>query len=473
MSKSLRPSESNIILEMGGYMLKNATFEQKQLIEKQLTFRPDVCLDYGIPHSFKAFNIQGNDIRLPRVWGIKTFGVPSKISYKKGRDIDVNLKDGFTLDTRRCQDKAVNAIKERFSIPIEEGGGSGILQLPCGAGKTVIICYVIGAVLKRKSLVVVHTKQLATQWEERLTEFLPGIRIGHVQGGITEVDNCDVIIGMLQTLSMKELSPALFEDIDCMFIDECHIANTQTFSSVLTKYRMNYTIGLSATPNRKDKLERVIRCHLGDILFSAERESVHVEVDVVYTDTSNYKEMRNQKNKVDQVSMITMLVTDHKRNKLISEIAIKNMKDKVLLLSDRREHLSDLQSMIIGMGVDAESIGIYRGGMKKDELAKSEKCDIILGTYSIASIGLDIKGLNVLILATPRSEVTQSSGRILRDKTGVTKRIFDVTDKFSVFSGQYQKRLRCYRKQKFNINSSSSESVSNNTIGCYSFSDDL
>ena len=131
-----------------------------------------------------------------------------------------------------------------------------------------------------------------------MTEFLPGIRIGHVQGGITDVDDCDVIIGMLQTLSMKELSPSLFEDVDCMFIDECHIANTQTFSSVLTKYQMNYTIGLSATPDRKDKLERVIHCHLGDTIYSAERETVHVEVDVVYTDTSKYREMRNQRTKL-------------------------------------------------------------------------------------------------------------------------------------------------------------------------------
>ena len=471
--KRLRSSEFDTILDMGGYLLKSATLEQKQIIQKQLTFRPDVCLDYGIPPSFRAFYIQGNFIRLPRIWGIKTFGVPSNVSYKKGSSITVNLKEGFTLDTIRCQDKAVNAIKERFSIPIEEGGGSGLLQLPCGAGKTVIICYVIGAILKRKSVVVVHTKQLATQWEERLREFLPGIRIGHVKGGLTQVNNCDVIIGMLQTLSMKKLSPSLFDDVDCMFIDECHIANTQTFSNVLMKYDMNYIIGLSATPNRKDKLERVIHCHLGDIIYSAERESVHVEVDVVYTNTSEYKEIRNKKNKVDQVSMVTMLVSDDRRNKLIAQIAVENMNDKVLLLSDRREHLSNLHHIIMGMGVDAESFGIYRGGMKKEELTKSEKCDIILGTYSIASIGLDIKGLNVLILATPRSEVTQSSGRILRDKTGITKRIIDITDKFSVFSGQYQKRLRCYRKQKFIIKASSSASVSNNTIACYSFSDDV
>jgi len=452
-------------------MLKSASFEQRQLIEKQLTFRPEVCMDYGLPPSFRAFVVMENgDIKLPRWWAIQTFGIPRTVSYKSGTTINVKLKEGFKLDHTRCQDKAVSAISKTLAIPIEQGGGSGLLQLPCGAGKTVVICYIIATILKRKSLVVVHTKQLATQWEERLSEFIPGIRIGRVQGGVRDVEDCDVVVGMLQTLSMQTLSSSLFEDIDCMFIDECHIANTQTFSSVLTKYNMNYIIGLSATPFRKDKLERVIQCHLGDILFSAERESTYVEVHIVHTDTSEYKEIRNQRNKINQVAMVSMLVKDQNRNRLISELAIRNMQDKVLILSDRRGHLEAIYNLIFESNVSVK-VGLYRGGMKPEELLESEKCDIILGTYSIASIGLDIKGLNVLILATPRSEVTQPTGRILRDITGSVKRIYDIADKFSVFSAQLQKRIRCYRKQRFTI-MSSLESVAKNTIGCYSFSED-
>ena len=86
--------------------------------------------------------------------------------------------------------------------------------------------------------------------------------------------------------------------------------------------------------------------------------------------------------------------------------------------------------------------------MKKEELAKSEKCDIILGTYSIASIGLDIKGLNVLILATPRSEVTQSSGRILRDKTGITKRYLILLISFLYLPDNIRNDLKAAIKAK-------------------------
>ena len=442
------------------------------MVEKQLTFRPEVCLDFGMPPSFRAFGVlPSGDLRLPRAWGVQTLGRPDTVSRKRGSDIDVTLKAGFALDARRNQDKAVRAIQGRLAVPIEEGGGSGLLQLPCGAGKTVIVCYLIAAVLRRKSLVVVHTKQLASQWEERLREFVPGVRIGHVQGGSAVVDGCDVVIGMLQTLSMKLLPSTLFDDIDCMFIDECHVANTQTFSSVLMKYGMNCVIGLSATPHRKDKLERVIQCHLGDILYAGEREAVYVEVHAVHSDTSSYRERRNHKNKVDQVGMVTMLVNDDARNRLIADVVVENMRDKVLLLSERREHLTRLRDILVGMGVAPETIGIYRGGMKAEELARSEKCSIILGTYSIASVGLDIKGLNVLVLSTPRSEVTQASGRILRDKTGVTKRIYDVVDRFSVFAGQYQKRLRCYRRQHFVV-SPASEPASASAPTCYAFSDD-
>ena len=95
---------------------------------------------------------------------------------------------------------------------------------------------------------------------------------------------------------------------------------------------------------------------------------------------------------------------------------------------------------------------MYRGKMKPEELKESEQKSIILGTYSIASVGLDIKGLNTLILATPRSDVVQASGRIQRDLSPLFgKKIVDFYDKFSVFTGQYAKRLQYYKKSEFEI----------------------
>ena len=152
--------------------------------------------------------------------------------------------------------------------------------------------------------------------------------------------------------------------------------------------------------------------------------------------------MTNPKTKKpDHVGMITSLVEDEKRTRLIATKAVENITSKVLVLSERRNHLERIMQHIIEINSEYESeLGLYRGKMKAEELKDSETKSIILGTYSIASVGLDIKGLNTLILATPRSDVVQASGRIQRDISPLfQKKIVDIYDKFSVFTGAVRK----------------------------------
>lgn len=147
--------------------------------------------------------------------------------------------------------------------------------------------------------------------------------------------------------------------------------------------------------------------------------------------------------------MITNIVTFSERNNLIIE-KIRELVDedrKILLLSDRRDHLSLLENMI---GTYC-SVGYYIGGMKESELIEAEKAQLILGTYAMASTGLDIPDLDSLILASPKSDIEQSVGRILRKKHAITKRIIDICDTFSVFFGQNYKRLRFYKKQEYEV----------------------
>ena len=447
-------ANENATLMPWGYVVRNASSAQRLKVQQELTVRPEISTDYGPPPlSFKTYSVQSSALvaprmTVPRAWGIKHFGPPLKYAWKPGAEIGVRVREGFRLDATRSQDKAVNAIRDCLQKPIAEGGCTGIIKLPCGGGKTVVICYTIAEVIRRKTLVVVHTKQLAAQWEERLHEFIPGVRVGRVQGGVTKTEGCDVVVGMLQSLSMKELPANIFDDIGAIVFDECHTTNTQTFSTVLHRYGANVLLGLSATPKRRDGLDRVIESHLGGTIFSAEREKVEVDVHLVNTDTSEYVELYNRRGKVDQVGMITALTQDEDRNATIVSIAMRMRHTKVLVLSERRDHLKGLLDTLLALDCNA---GIYIGGMSTSDLEHSEKCDVILGTYSIASVGLDIRGLNCLILATPRSDVTQATGRILRDSTCHRKTIYDITDRFSVFYGQLRRRMKCYRDQQFTV----------------------
>ena len=94
------------------------------------------------------------------------------------------------------------------------------------------------------------------------------------------------------------------------------------------------------------------------------------------------------------------------------------------------------------------SVGYYIGGMKKEALKESESKKIIVATYAMAAEALDIKSLSTLILATPRTDITQAVGRILRIKH---KRplVIDIVDSHSVFKNQWKKRLVFYKKFKY------------------------
>jgi HSP90 family molecular chaperone len=99
-----------------------------------------------------------------------------------------------------------------------------------------------------------------------------------------------------------------------------------------------------------------------------------------------------------------------------------------------------------------ESIGYYIGGMKEAKLKESEKCRLLLGTYPMASTGLDIPTLNAMVLASPKSDIIQSIGRIDRKKhENIQPIIIDCVDQFSLFENQARKRLDVYRKKGYEV----------------------
>ena len=98
------------------------------------------------------------------------------------------------------------------------------------------------------------------------------------------------------------------------------------------------------------------------------------------------------------------------------------------------------------------SVGYYVGGMSESELKASEKRHVILATYSMASEGLDIPGLNAEFLISPKTDIVQSVGRILRAKHATTQPvIYDFVDTHDVFQRQWRKRKAFYKKQNYKI----------------------
>ena len=144
--------------------------------------------------------------------------------------------------------------------------GGGILSLPCGFGKTICGLYFISKIAK-KTLIIVHKEFLMNQWIERINFALPDAKIGIIQGNKCEIEGNDIIIGMLQSLALKDFPNDTFDDIGHVIIDECHRIPSKIFMRTLFKINCNYMLGLSATPNRKDGCTKILKWFIGDIIF--------------------------------------------------------------------------------------------------------------------------------------------------------------------------------------------------------------
>ena len=409
-------------------------------VKKELTVRPIVNADFGVaPPSFKVFRKAKSGLCVPRYYAEERFGCVTEDVRPEPTKIKMSFHGKLRDETHQ---------NEALAKAIETG--HGILSLPCGFGKTTV-SLAIACKLGYRTMIVVHKEFLANQWRERIQQFCPGASIGIVQQNKKELE-CDFVIAMLQSLSLKEYSFEDFDSIGTLIVDEAHHICAKVFSQSLFKLCPKHTFGLSATPNRKDGLTKVLHWFMGPTFFSVERKQQdQVDVFPLEFTCDRYEDPPpcTRYGKLSLPTMITEITEIPDRNRLILQ-TIKDLSKttrQVLVLSDRRFHCEYLH------GKFKTTSGLYMGGMKEAELAESSKKKIIFATFSQAHEGLDIPSLDTVILATPKSDIVQSIGRIMRETKGKKNnpRIYDVVDQWSVFFAMYNKRLRVYRHGGFNI----------------------
>lgn len=374
-------------------------------------------------------------VAVPRYWGEANFGRPKKIFgyvQKAGRLIfRGNLKPEIQED---AANKSIEQLKYH---------GGGVLSMHTGGGKTVVALY-IACSLKLKTMIVVHKQFLLDQWEERIRTFVPMARVGRLQKNVEDVDNCDIVVGMLQSIAMREYDDDIFRDFGLVIFDEVHVVPAPVFSRALLKLCVPHVLGLSATPVRKDGLSRVIHWFVGPTFFEhALSCKDHVTVQVV-----NFRTGRALP--TNMAAATTIVCNMENRNALIVEkvASLTAAGHKTILLSDRRAHCESLKIALKMADVDA---ALYLGGMKNFELKQSEEKRVLLGTYSMAKEGLDIPSLDALVLACPRSDVVQACGRILHGKTELQPVIVDIVDQWFIGRAQFNKRSLYYKSAGFRI----------------------
>tara|TARA_B100000686_G_C16771612_1_gene965530 strand:+ start:388 stop:1794 length:1407 start_codon:yes stop_codon:yes gene_type:complete len=439
-------------LSKDGYKIIKKNYDSKFIkeIKDELTVKPfnnfnrsQMMSDVG---RFSVYLESPKKLYLPRFYGLKKFGYPTMNLIKEGDPINLQFNGGL-----REEQKPIEEIYLKNAY--EKGGG--IISIRCGGGKTVLALHII-SVLKTKTIVVVHKDFLMTQWRDRIVEFLPDARIGKIQQDTIDIDGKDIVLAMVQSLSMKEYDDDVFESFGLAVFDECHHLGAEVFSKSMRKVASKYMLGLSATPKRKDGLSKVFEWFMNDIVYLQKKKNEdYAEVQLIeckFTNEDYNKVELTFRREPCMPKMINNICNYYPRTQLIVKTIQKyyNEKRSILILSDRRDHLNLLSTLI----QEFSPIGFYVGGMKPDQLRESQEKDIILATFSMASEGMDIPKLDTIILASPKSDVEQSVGRIFRKKAcdrTFHPLIIDIQDTFSMFQKQCEKRITFYHKSNFTV----------------------
>ena len=437
------------VLTVRGYSIEKSacSVTDKKAITDELTVKPMTLPGFPPAASFKLWNESPQRYYLPNSWGKERFGEATD-TRPPGDALPSSLVFGGAL--RPHQVDALGAYAA--------AGRNGIICLPCGYGKTFTgIAAAVGVGTPRVCfLIVVHKEFLADQWTSELQTLVPGIRIGRIQGEKCEIENVDCAIAMIQTICSRHYPVGTFARFGLAIFDEVHHLGAEHFSSALARINCVHMLGLTATPKRIDGLSKVFTMHLGPIVYEILRRPKDDAVRALcyrYTcQHSTYADVKTDwQGKPITALMINQIAEYGPRTiELIKWIRpfMDEEGRRLLVLSDRREHLVAFEEGFRATGLD--SIGYYVGGMKQKDLDTSAKCTVILGTFAMASEGMNIPALNTVLLATPKSSIEQSIGRILRlkpEERTVMPLIFDVLDTaFGTCNGQWLKRRRFYKE---------------------------
>lgn len=389
--------------------------------------------------------------------------VPRNMAPDGGED---NRIDGLNVKFNSCF-KPRNTEQERVikeTSMLLNLGVSFMTEAPTGFGKTWCACDVIANVGK-KTIVVVTKDDIIDQWNEAFRNVL-GLHLGKGVG-LIRGDTCDtagnsIVIAMVQSLAKEARYPEhVFRDFGLAIWDETHRVAADFFSQSAYRLPAKLRWGISATPDRKDGRGEVLVAHIGPVRVRSEAAPMGFKVIKVRSpwecpmvrrrEGTGFKYIPLPHSAGRTKHIEKMLANHYPRNKLIADFVLQAYKAgrRILVQSDLLDHLDTLTALIISMGIPPGDTGRYAQGLKKEarEVVKTKR--VIFASYMMTAEATDIPQLDTLVMATPKSDVRQIVGRVIRYLEGKKEPVvFDVVDDTSpVFNGYFNSRMKWYREK--------------------------
>ncbi|MGJ0343800.1 DEAD/DEAH box helicase [Aliarcobacter cryaerophilus] len=410
-----------------------ASFENPQ-IKLLLSLRKPL---YNTPKYLKGYEESSEFLTLPRGLKEKLF---EYLNYNLVKYKIIDNRVFEKIETKRIlftlRAEQEDAIKEILKYD------SSICVAPPGFGKTLI-----GAKIFEqravKTLIIVNKNMLLDQWISRFVDYF-GYKKSDI-GFLGKSQNR--LNGNIDIATMQSLNniPELVENYTQVIVDECHHIPALTFEQIVKNFKGKYILGLSATPNRKDELDPILYQQLGSISYEYKKPKTHTNrLLVIKTEFTSSAD--------NYAAIINELVSNEDRNRQIVKTIKENIDRKILLLSDRIEHLNLLENILKEENIDF--VSVHGSQNKKEQVENMQKVktsSLILATSSFFGEGIDFPHLNTIIFATPISfygRLIQYLGRIGRGNQECLAIDF-LDSKNAMLNSTYKKRLEGYKAMHY------------------------
>ncbi|MBM9520893.1 DEAD/DEAH box helicase [Desulforhopalus vacuolatus] len=309
----------------------------------------------------------------------------------------------------------------------------GVIEAGTGSGKTVIALAII-ACRRQPTLVLVHTRELLYQWQQRALEFL-GVETGLVGDGNFELKPLTIAIVNTARKRVAELVPQFGQ----LIVDECHRVPASLFTDVVSVFDSHFLLGLSATAFRSEgEMTRLIYWFLGDRIHEVLQEELVAVGAILAPEVIRRSTPFSFRYTGDYQALIKALVVHQGRNIMILNDILKILREPdsgtILVVSDRLNHCEFFERKLREAGAN---VALLSGRLPTEARAavvdavRGGEVRVLVATLQLIGEGFDCPDLSTLFLCTPirfEGRLLQVIGRVMRPAQGKRARVFDYVD---------------------------------------------
>lgn len=325
------------------------------------------------------------------------------------------------------------------------GQRSGVVVMPCGSGKTTLAIAKL-AEWRQRALVLVHTRDLLTQWVARLGVELAGVTVGE-----GKTSTADVVVCTVQQLALcsPEWLAAWGRRFGTLIADESHRAAARTWTHVVASIPARNRLSMTATPEREDDGWPLVEAHFGPVLHRV-REAELVKAGRVLKPSVRCVITRRSDEAIP-------VEEDPRRNSQIVHIVrrLVEVEDRTVVVLVRRVvHAGYLAARLASYVSSSALHGEMTGTEREEVLAalRAGRLRAVVAT-SLLDEAVDVPSVDTIVLAAPTAvlaRVEQRIGRATRAARGKQQPlVVDLCDAHHVASAS--KRESWYESRGYQV----------------------